>query len=628
MGGRHRRSFVQVPMLQKPYKMFGSELARALQHNLPRFSVPPASADSNATYIHPRPLFRLWMEADDAVSPNLPHPASISYFILQDIICDIIDIYEVNRKECARYLVGLYNNFEIATFADARPPRVPVLGPDGQPISSADGDVVMVDGMGAASMTSASGIDGEMTMLLDEDSKSGWRMYDVIVEHLFGQMLCLPSPPYRQVYYAAALAELCKADHERFPGVLARAVDTVFRRVHLMDVECVYRLWTWFSHHLSNFGFVWNWRDWDFALTLPLLHPQACLIRETLEKDIRLSYFERIKTTLPDEFLSMIPGEPPGTAFKYQSEDHPLHGSAKLLLEQLRQKVPGAEIEERVLRDVKKKADEKGVSIPEQEDTAREVLVQCVLLLGSKSFSHVLNVVERYLSVLQSLNTTAEARLHTVKIVASFWRNNTQFLGILLDKLLNYRVVDPVSVIAWIFEQEQIENFGRSFLWEILKNTLNKVISRVAQIKSKLEAAQHTYDENEARRNRTNRTVDDVDAKQRDLDTIKAVEISLQSVTREQKEVFMGVFTRFVQLLQNMLHGFQVRGADPNMDWTYWWAYGWFIEVMRMYNQEIATFLVTLESVVFTDQIDPRILSVWKEVKILVDRKNVEVVIR
>lgn len=75
-------------------------------------------------------------------------------------------------------------------------------------------------------------------------------------------MLRLPSPPYRQVYYAAALAELCKADHERFPGVLARAVDAVFRRIDVMDVECVYRLWNWFSHHLSNFGFVWNWRDW------------------------------------------------------------------------------------------------------------------------------------------------------------------------------------------------------------------------------------------------------------------------------------------------------------------------------------------------------------------------------
>jgi nuclear cap-binding protein subunit 1 len=29
------------------------------------------------------------------------------------------------------------------------------------------------------------------------------------------------------------------------------------------------------------------------------------------------------------------------------------------------------------------------------EDTKRDVLFQCVLMLGSKSFSHVLNIIER-----------------------------------------------------------------------------------------------------------------------------------------------------------------------------------------------------------------------------------------
>lgn len=133
----------------------------------------------------------------------------------------------------------------------------------------------------------------------------------------------------------------------------------------------------------------------DFVLALPPLHPQACLIRETLEKDIRLSYYDRIKTTLPDEFLSMIPSEPPGTAFKFQSVEHPLYESAIFLVEQLRLKVPAAEIEEKILPEVKKNAGEKGVPADEQEKLARELLVQCVLLLGSKSFSHVLNVVER-----------------------------------------------------------------------------------------------------------------------------------------------------------------------------------------------------------------------------------------
>jgi nuclear cap-binding protein subunit 1 len=102
-----------------------------------------------------------------------------------------------------------------------------------------------------------------------------------------------------------------------------------------------------------------------------------------------------------------------------------------------------------------------GADEQEQNQRVREMFVQCLLLVGSKSFSHILNVVERYLDVLRFVNATPEGRLHTVQIVASFWEHNTQFLGILLDKLLNYRVIDPASVINWVFEPNQLQFVGR-----------------------------------------------------------------------------------------------------------------------------------------------------------------------
>ena len=40
----------------------------------------------------------------------------------------------------------------------------------------------------------------------------------------------------------------------------------------------------------------------------------------------------------------------------------------------------------------------------------------------------------------------------------------------------------------------------RSFVWEILQNTLNKVVTRVAQVKAKLEGCQQMHQENEAKR--------------------------------------------------------------------------------------------------------------------------------
>lgn len=46
----------------------------------------------------------------------------------------------------------------------------------------------------------------------------------------------------------------------------------------------------------------------------------------------------------------------------------------------------------------------------------------------------------------------------------------------------------------------------RSFIWEILKNTLSKVNSRVVQVKAKLDEVQVQYDENKLKREETEMT--------------------------------------------------------------------------------------------------------------------------
>lgn len=166
--------------------------------------------------------------------------------------------------------------------------------------------------------------------------------------------------------------------------------------------------------------------------------------------------------------------------------DHPYHAMASAVLNSLRAKNSIEQIEQ-TLESMKNAPRLESLTANEREDFIRELFTECVLMLGSKSFSHVLNVIERYLTILQRMNSTPEARLHTVKIVAQFWKNNTQFMGILLDKMLNYRVVDAIAIVKWVFEPEVWQNeWHRSFVWDILKNTLNKVISRVGQVKDKL----------------------------------------------------------------------------------------------------------------------------------------------
>jgi nuclear cap-binding protein subunit 1 len=171
-------------------------------------------------------------------------------------------------------------------------------------------------------------------------------------------------------------------------------------------------------------------------------------------------------------------------------------------------------------------------------------------------------------------------------------------LGILLDKLLNYRVIDPTSVITWIFEPEQLNFVGRAFIWEILKNTLSKVNSRVVQVKAKLDSFQALYDANSLKRSETEMTeskflycqknappkililhflVAEAEAQQ-ELDSLRIVENSLASVSREQKEVFMIVYQKFTHVLQDLIKS----NPDVESSYVYQWVFGWFREILRV----------------------------------------------
>jgi MIF4G like len=45
-------------------------------------------------------------------------------------------------------------------------------------------------------------------------------------------------------------------------------------------------------------------------LSLPNNDPKKVFLRETLEKEVRLSYVERIQRTLPEEYACVLPGKP------------------------------------------------------------------------------------------------------------------------------------------------------------------------------------------------------------------------------------------------------------------------------------------------------------------------------
>ncbi|KAG2188611.1 hypothetical protein INT44_001366, partial [Umbelopsis vinacea] len=514
-------------------------------------------------------------------SDKFPAADSASYFVLQEIVHDTVLLFESNRKECAKYLLGLHNNFESGIFAS-------------QITESSDkGNEEQKDAM--------------------MEQTDGWVLSEIVLEHVFGTMLRLPSPPVKQVYFAALIIELCKGENSSASQSLKKAVHILFERLADMDAGLISRLYNWFPHHLSNVGFEWEWDAWQGALSLDPLHPQLCFIRETLEKEVRLSYYDRVKTTLPDEIANLMASEPPAPSQELLSPSHPHHDAVKQLLGKLKMKQDADALND-TLAEIRKQEIDNGMTQEQADETAREIFTQAVLLLGSKSFSHVLNVIERCLDVLRGLNQNPSERLHSVRIIARFWKSNTQLLGILLDKFMNYRIIDPTSIISWIFESEQLEQVGRSYLWEILHVTLNKVINRAQHVQTKLDGFRDVYNKNEVIRSENPSAESEAEGQQEQV-AIQTVEKSLETVIREQKEVFMVVLQKFTQTLQEMYLRFEAGGLDPNTDFTFRWVNGWYKDVLRMYHKEISTFSTTLESLVFVDHLDSRIKEPFHQLK-------------
>ena len=115
------------------------------------------------------------------------------------------------------------------------------------------------------------------------------------------------------------------------------------------------------------------------------------------------------------------------------------------------------------------------------KDLTHEVAIHCLMMTGSKSFSHILNVIERNLDLFKRLNETDEDKQKTMRYISDFWKFNTQFLEICLDKLINYGILDYESVIRFCVGELE-EKCDKWYVWSCLKCAVGKTSLKIVQI--------------------------------------------------------------------------------------------------------------------------------------------------
>lgn len=419
------------------------KLDNAQKHALPAIAIP------ETVVAGPRPLFpeiyfSVYINQDVETVPPL---TNIAASLVRDGLLDTINLLDFNRNVTARYLIDVDCYFADGTFVKRATPF--------DRLREVDGD------------------------------RSTWKPEDVAVDAVFSQLFQLPAPEHKLVYYHSVLTEACKIAPAAIAPSLGRAIRYSYQNIYRLDLELCYRFLDWFTHHLSNFGFMWKWAEWVDDVDLPDIHPCKSFIIGALDKEIRLSFAQRIKGTLPEQYQILIgPEKEQDTPdFKFNDEHTPFSAEGKELASLLRKKSPDEEIQPVIDRI-------HSIALEQSIDplvTSTDIFVTSVCWVGSKSLSHVLAAIERTKDRLLDIGAASEAaRQQIITSVMTYWSAHPGVAISIVEKLLNYSIITPAAVIDWALVSGKAGSGGdaltKSWVFELVFQTVIKVTSRIHQI--------------------------------------------------------------------------------------------------------------------------------------------------
>lgn len=114
-----------------------------------------------------------------------------------------------------------------------------------------------------------------------------------------------------------------------------------------------------------------------------------------------------------------------------------------------------------------------------------DAYVTAICYLGSKSLSHVLSQIERCRERLLRIGSQSEvSRRQIISSVMEYW-NEKPGVGVnVVDKLLNYTILTPASVIQWALGDHlgKGQILTQAHVYEVIASTITKVTGRIHQI--------------------------------------------------------------------------------------------------------------------------------------------------
>jgi len=413
----------------------------------------------------------------------------------------------------------------------------------------------------------------------------------LLLETLFGQLFQFPKPTFKEVYYAALILDFCKAN-PNFGQVLGLGIESIWEKIESMDFEAFDRFTSWFSYHLSNTDYKWPWAAWEYILKSRPDSIKCTFVKEILEKGMRLSYYERVKKSIPEEFHIFMPDKPT-FYFKFDYVESNSEGSAEA--NELFGKLRNKETPENIVNNVLE-----GPTFSKfTTEVKLDILVQCILKIGQKSFSHLLAALDRNTPILKKYIINKETEVIALKSCREFWQKSHQHIIILIERLLISKIVDSSAVIDWLFTTSESQNLSVSYYRDILRIAINKSLSKLDNIKDELKLAEDALQK--------------VPSEERNENIPETKRVKDRRVTLENSlNDFKGFITNILQQLCNLISERTSKHMETSEIWHHA-ALSLVKEVGRKYlnSKDLAQAITTLE---YTP-VDQKVVNILQQLK-------------
>jgi len=288
----------------------------------------------------------------------------------------------------------------------------------------------------------------------------------LLAETLLAAMVRPPAPDLKPLAYSALLVDCCRALPTAFPRAMSGCVRELFARCGQLDPYVSRAVADWLAYHLSNFEFAWPWAKWQGAVlpleVVPAHAPKRRFVARLIDDLVRLSYWERVGSALPESFHALMPPRPAVAPLEEEEVEGEMGAegeeseaslfsldaaAAREVLDLARRKAPPSALTEWAAGAIGQRQQLQG---PKLVVSA----LRALLVAGSKSFTHMVTVLERYHDFLSPLISTScasaeQGEMAALKAVEQAWKAAPQRGAQAVDRLMAARLVSGASVVRW-----------------------------------------------------------------------------------------------------------------------------------------------------------------------------------